>query len=578
VNERGAGSEPSEWLQFALLRRTLHRRLFEGELAQEGRDHSEMIPWVLPLLIAPPTLITFWLFPKYALVVDLTPQLFDQASRGDRLFFIGYSMVAVALLTVLTWNALFPDCRDASVLGALPVRGRTVAAAKLTVLASFLLAMAAILNLPSALGFALASGMSKNAGVAIGYLFAHLLSTLSAGAFAAFSLLTLGTLVRILRPGAPLAPLSSAIQLTLFIVLVEGLLFLPGFLAEIDGTEPCLTGVVEASWVPPLWYLGLYEVLLGSRDASCESFATLGIAAVGVLPVLGVGLYAASYRAIARGFVEIRRAPVRGWKIRAAIAKWAGSLLTDPVERSTLEFVLKTTARSEQHRLLVTLYLALSLSVIVTVAAGRILGRFELYPFEPTVPLLALPLVLSFVTLTGLRLLFTKPTALDANWVFRLAESRGKTSYRLGIQKAMLLTLAPIAVVTMPLYGILWGFTPAVRHTLFWFLMAMAHCEGLLIGFRRIPFTCSCTPGRTNLKLLWPVHLLVLSLYAYFGAALSAVLLDSPYGWAAACLLVVVGLAAAGVFRGLSRFEGQPLVFEEPLQRTTQTIGLADTA
>src|SRR5690348_14618126 len=45
-------------------------------------------------------------------------------------FFLANTIAAAGVIAVLTWDAAFPDKRDLLVLGALPVRARTIFAAK----------------------------------------------------------------------------------------------------------------------------------------------------------------------------------------------------------------------------------------------------------------------------------------------------------------------------------------------------------------------------------------------------------------------------------------------------------------
>ena len=54
------------------------------------------------------------------------------AAWGDEEFLISTTMAVAGLFAVVAWNTVLPDRRDSFVLGPLPVRIRTVFAAKLT--------------------------------------------------------------------------------------------------------------------------------------------------------------------------------------------------------------------------------------------------------------------------------------------------------------------------------------------------------------------------------------------------------------------------------------------------------------
>ena len=55
-------------------------------------------------------------------------------------------MTATALVTLLAWDGLAVDARDASVLGAMPIRTRTIVAAKFSALVRFAAMFSAALN------------------------------------------------------------------------------------------------------------------------------------------------------------------------------------------------------------------------------------------------------------------------------------------------------------------------------------------------------------------------------------------------------------------------------------------------
>ncbi len=76
--------------------------------------------------------------------------------------------------------------------------------------------------------------------------------------------------------------------------------------------------------------------------------------------------------------------------------------------------------------------------------------------------LLSVPLVLSFFTLVGLRILFTIPSELPANWVFRMTEQKDTVRYLRGVRHVMRLAVVPIVALTLPAYWVLWSATLAI--------------------------------------------------------------------------------------------------------------------
>ena len=63
-------------------------------------------------LLAAPGLICFWLMPKYTMLVFVPPKVAEAASLSDKMFFITFSMAVMGFVTVLEWDALFPDRHD----------------------------------------------------------------------------------------------------------------------------------------------------------------------------------------------------------------------------------------------------------------------------------------------------------------------------------------------------------------------------------------------------------------------------------------------------------------------------------
>ena len=77
-----------------------------------------------------------------------------------------YPMVIVALVAVLQWDSLYPDRRDAEVLGRLPVPGTTMFWAKASALLVFVGLFALASNGPASLLYPLVANMRSAARTA----------------------------------------------------------------------------------------------------------------------------------------------------------------------------------------------------------------------------------------------------------------------------------------------------------------------------------------------------------------------------------------------------------------------------
>ena len=76
-----------------------------------------------------------------------------EASGAEKTFYLGFSMIASGLLTAIAWSSLLPDHRDTLILGALPVKPRTVVSAKLAALAGYIAIVAVSMHAMAAFFF-----------------------------------------------------------------------------------------------------------------------------------------------------------------------------------------------------------------------------------------------------------------------------------------------------------------------------------------------------------------------------------------------------------------------------------------
>ena len=119
-----ASSEEYEGSQFRLLVRCFLQRLFESDLLPEEVDIRRSVIWLAALFAAPAGIQAARLLGEYGILIFVVEHFanriaeLERATWGDELLFVLYSMTAVGFLTVLVWESVFPDRRDAVVLGA----------------------------------------------------------------------------------------------------------------------------------------------------------------------------------------------------------------------------------------------------------------------------------------------------------------------------------------------------------------------------------------------------------------------------------------------------------------------------
>ena len=179
-------------------------------------------------------------------------------------------------------------------------------------------------------------------------------------------------------------------------------------------------------------------------------------------------------------------------------------------ERAILVFIGRTLARSRQHRLLLAVYAGMGLAYVFSQAAyvlyrsratdyGALEGRAQ--------TALGIPLILLFFLIVGLRVSFSIPMEVRANWLFRLTDPIAGGAYLSASRKTLLLlALAPVVAIAAPVYMAVWPWPRALGHAAFLAAFGLLMIELALTGFAKVPFTCSYLPGKANLKIMFGVY------------------------------------------------------------------------
>jgi hypothetical protein len=113
-----------------LLARTFFARFFESDLLPPGLPQVQLVIWSLSLLAAPGLLLPVRLSGAYT-QLEHKPELLIRAIQGHRLIFLVLSMTSMGLVALVLWQNLYPDRRDARLLGVLPLSSRVLVAGRL---------------------------------------------------------------------------------------------------------------------------------------------------------------------------------------------------------------------------------------------------------------------------------------------------------------------------------------------------------------------------------------------------------------------------------------------------------------
>ncbi len=567
--------------QFRPLVRHFFGRFFDNEFVAQNSDMQVTVTKLLALLASPGLLLPFFRWTTY-LALDRLP---DAARMPvlwfDRCFLISFAILVMGAVTVLEWDALFPDRRDYASLIPLPIRARTMFLAKVSALILFLLGFTAAVSLASTILFPLISyryhgfpysdpflltlaGLAGMAGTAA----AQALSVLAASAFVFLSLVALeGVMLNVLSERW-FRRASVYVQCAMVFGLLSLFFLFPNIAGQIPELKARNATLLYA--FPPAWFLGLNEVLLGSRDAVFLALARWAEIAVGIVAGVSAIAYGVAYRRHVRRTLESMEGSEGN---RSRFDDWVGEvadrLVPHPVQRATVAFIGKTLSRSAKHRIFLAAYAGVGCAFVLQALVGS--GMRQAW--------LSVPLVLGFFVLSGMRYIFTIPAELPANWVFRISETEERGRALEGARSAMIwFGVAPLFAALAPLYFVLWTPGVALAHIVFSVTLSLLLIEALLFEFWKIPFACSYPPGKANVTLLWIFYWVGFTTYAYSMATLEAWMVRRP-----ARLLWFYAAAAAlwGWFQWQRRRwdrVGFTLVFEDAADPAVRTLGLSEIA
>ncbi len=212
-----------------------------------------------------------------------------------------------------------------------------------------------------------------------------------------------------------------------------------------------------AGWLPPFWFLGLYEVVLGKADRVYGALAGTEVRALGLAAAVAVSTFALSYARHFRRIPEVlERGSVLGAPVWRAVEAMAGQLQRRPERLAILLFVMKVFARSRAHRLLFGVFLSFAPALLLGDGISLVLSGKK-----GGAQLLSAPLTVSFFLLTGFRFLYEIPAELPGHWAFRLAAPREPIAFHR-------LPLLPLTVIIGGMIFLLLPPVPAAMHTVCW--------------------------------------------------------------------------------------------------------------
>ena len=430
------------------LTRLFLRRFIENDLISPDADRAQVLSQACAAIVVGGLFVTTLL--SLGHLNGPYPRPSHTALQVFRieLLYAAWSMTVMALVAVSVWDALSLDSRDAQILGPLPVRRGVILRAKVAALVVFSAAFAAALNLaPGLIHPVFALSRLKPTLVQVATLIAaQLTSTTAAAAFGFFVVLGLRELLyAILRP-AWFRRISLIVQGGLVVALVTTLLLIPALTLKV--AEHWLThGGVQTSSLPPLWFVGLHDMMSGhiwaqvprpdlpahvvvaerTLEALYQSrrplLHQLGAAGAGSFVIVLLGS-AAAY------FWNNRRLPDppspgttnhgRASGIFDAIARRL--VARRPLVRAGFFFTVRVLGRSAQNRLSIAIPLAIAVAVAVVSLPLAGLGTSLDFSSVP-IALLAVQMLFVSALVIGFRHSVRVPADLRARWLFHLVQA-----------------------------------------------------------------------------------------------------------------------------------------------------------
>jgi len=487
--------------QFVFLTRHFFGRLFRNDVVDFEDQMKGRLIAVLSIL----AIIVGWssemLLFKYQFLPD------TGRSWQEKTYLFTLMMIIFGIVTLLEWDILFPDRRDFLNLMPLPVRLRTIFSAKL---ASFVLFVGLFSVAMNSLSSFLFSGylaewrVEKSLSFAGRYIVSHLVSGFAACFFVFFACIFLQFLLMALLPFRlyrRVALLVRFILIAAFVFLLMAFLLEPAILDSSFLSMDKLKNAGDPSLLrfPPLWFVGLYERLLGTHDPVFKDLAgTAGLALLASLIGFAAASWLSYYRQV-RKTLETGQGAQKHKGLRECWERLFGkTILRTPEERAIDGFFSGTIRSSPKQRIAMAYYLAIAAAVIMLFVVTNKEGFRLLTPSN--INLLALPLFLSFVILAGIRALVNVPASLGANWIFQVTETPDRMRYAAGLKKSVFFRwILPLFGLVFALHLFIWDFRPALEHVVFGLIVSGLGLEALFFRFRKVPFACDYLPEKMKL-------------------------------------------------------------------------------
>ncbi len=522
---------------------------------------------LLGLLAAPGMFSAVIMLEKYsALLSWVRGRLRDDlyvTSIPDKYLFLVIAMAVSAVVTVLKWDQVLPDSQDYLNFAPLPVSPRRILLSNATaVLVAVVVLALDVSAIPALLfPFFVAAAARSGFGVFLEFAATHLLCVGLASIFSIASVFALLGLASGILPRQAFRACSSWLRggiLLIWTALLWSAFDGPVWLRHLQHVPGS-----PLRYLPPLWYLALYQVLQHRGTPlllDLAHYATTGLAVVLMLTVV---TYLLTYRRRYASVLEGNTRPSRQVVLRVVLAGLDAFAPRRPgLGRAGHRFVVRALMRSETHRLTIAVAIGFGWMAAFQDGSGAALA-------------------MAYFLMLGLRIAFELPADLPGNWVFRVILNPRRNQAPEVARGVMLSFLVPLALA--PSFAVTCfqaGWIRAFVHTLYVLALSATLVEILLSGYRKLPLTCPMPGFRDNFLVLCLTYFLGFLIFTRGGAALETWMGLEPWRF----VLLPIAMALAWLWNqqrlAEARREGEleeDLTFESAAAAAVQRLDLSDT-
>jgi hypothetical protein len=386
----------------------------------------------------------------------------------------------------------------------------------------------------------------------------------AASIFLYCAILTVQGFTALLLPRRMFLRLSAILQLVAFGLFIGAYILLPSFMTAADLADSRNRRFLAYS--PPYWFFALFNQLNGSLPPAFAWLAHRAWIGLG-LALLGAAafLILCYLRTMKKTVEQPDLVPTRGgihWTPRFG----------SPLQTAIVIFSFRSITRSRQHRVMLAFYLSMVFGVAVSMVRSELSAPSRL-PLStefliPTIVMMALAVV-------GVRNVLPLPISLNANWVLRVTQLCSPDKYIAATRRVQLLfAVLPVWLVSACLSLRFRPWHQVAEHLAILALLGWLFAEISLVGFYKVPFTCSYLPGKTNIQFAFWGFVFVLIILAVSFAPLEMLALGDPVGYTILCGAVFVAACGLWAFNR-HRAKSAVLYFEELPEQLITTLHLS---